>query len=344
MHGLPLRFEEPALLWALIVPAILLIFSIYQFSRRRRSIRQYREKRIVPFRERFRFAGKTAAYFLFTFALALVLTALAMPQLLLSSRSKEKIRIVVLQDASPSMYVEDVRPNRWQRSMEWLKVFVDVFSWDGSRLGVVLFSNYASPSINLVGDPNVPRFFLNYLRDTSPLPLKDNTSWDTNLEEGLYLGFKLFDKQEDMSRELGVLEQTPKAFVVISDGEILSGEYSREVDRAIEEHIPIYVIGVGTLLGGIIPGSDTLYGEPIKSSLDRHTLNEIARIAGGQYFELGKQPNAEIAVQIIDDVRKRVQYQVGRAEKTEKEYQDMYWWFLLASAVPLGLALFWLFK
>ena len=69
----------------------------------------------------------------------------------------------------------------------------------------------------------------------------------------------------------------------------------RSIDMAIDRHIPIFVVGVGTLAGGRMPPFLGPDGEPIRdpetplfSQLEREALQEIATTAGGQYFELDR--------------------------------------------------------
>ena len=51
---------------------------------------------------------------------ALCIVALARPQARVSSFRKASADVVILQDASASMYVTDVRPDRWRRSVQFL--------------------------------------------------------------------------------------------------------------------------------------------------------------------------------------------------------------------------------
>ena len=72
--------------------------------------------------------------------------------------------------------------------------------------------------------------------------------------------------------------------------------------------MPLYVIGVGTLAGGMLPiVKDDETGEegsPGRSRLDRASLQRIAAAGGGQYFELDRDPDGQIANRIIDAGRR----------------------------------------
>src|SRR5262249_46536728 len=109
-------------------------------------------------------------------------------------------------------------------------------------------------------------------------------------------------------------------------------------------NIPLFVIGVGTSVGGTIPepppriitGLDEeslRVTSPIHSSLDRASLGRIASAGGGQYLELGRDTDREIANRIIDAGRRRAG-SIGIQESA----QDLYWYCLLLAAgfVALG--------
>ena len=72
--------------------------------------------------------------------------------------------------------------------------------------------------------------------------------------------------------------------------------------------------------------------ERIHSSIDRDSLRRIASLGGGRYFELDTEPDVKIASRIIGDVRK-----LGRSPGGDKVYNDIYWPFLLASAIFFGI-------
>jgi hypothetical protein len=91
-------------------------------------------------------------------------------------------------------------------------------------------------------------------------------------------------------------------------------------------------VGVGTTAGGFIPEPAGRGGRlsRIHSVLDRDSLRDIARAGGGEYFELGREPDRDIAAQIISSVRRR-----APAAPREERREELYWRFLLAAAVIL---------
>ena len=328
----PVRFVEPLLLWLLAGPALLLPLWLWQLARRRRDVRRLRASRTAPVRERYRFAGGLSFWLAVTVAAALVIVALARPQALVSVTETAGIDFVVLQDGSTSMRVTDVAPDRWQRSVAWIRTFAEVLGWRQERVALALFAHRAAPQVRLTSDPNALFFFLDHLADESPFRLRDDTSWNTNIEDGLAWGVRMIEKDEELyGPRLGA-----RAFVVLSDGQSWSGEVARSLQLAQARNIRVYVVGVGTTGGGFIPQLPAgRYQEPeppIHSVLDRRSLRAIAQAGGGQYFELGAEPDHVVALRILSDVQRSSSGLVQRQES----FTELYWYFLLAAAVVLG--------
>ena len=328
----PVRFLEPLLLWLLAGPALLLPVWLWQLVRRRRDVRRLRASRTAPVRERHRFAGGLAFWLAVDLAVALVIVALARPQALVSVTETAGVDFVVLQDGSTSMRVTDVAPDRWQRSVAWIRTFAEVLGWRNERVALALFAHRAAPQVRLTSDPNALFFFLDHLADEPPFRLRDDTSWNTNIEDGLAWGVRMVEKDEELyGPRLGA-----RAFVVLSDGQSWSGEVARALQLAQAGNIRVYVIGVGTTGGGFIPQLPAgRYQEPeppIHSVLDRRSLRAIAQAGGGRYFELGAEPDHVVALRILSDVQRSARGVVQRQES----FRDLYWYFLLAAAVTLG--------
>ena len=342
------RFAQPLFLWFLTVPGVLALLWILRLVQRRQDVGRLQYSRIIPFPERFRFAGPLAFWGFLILAVAYATLALARPQTLTVSDA-DPVDLIILQDGSASMRVTDVHPDRWQRSMKFLRTLVETLPWKDDRMGLAVFANHALPQVRLVRDPNTVIFFIEHLKGGSPFALEENTSWDTNAFEGIRWGLKLVVKDEEYYGK----NTNPKAFILLSDGDQFSGETLPAIAEARQLRIPIHVVGVGTPSGGLIPlpkppeepskvnmryyaewerkraGIPT---ERIHSSIDRDSLRRIAALGGGRYFELDTESDVVIASKIINDVRK-----LGRSPGGQKVFSDIYWPFLLASALFLAL-------
>lgn len=329
--GGQIDFGSPQFLWLLVVPALFMLLWGWRFWRRLADLHRLRERRTVPIRERFALGGDLWLWFFLILSIASFAIALARPRGVTTVVSRAGVDIVVLQDGSASMHVTDVPGNRWQRSMEFLRLIGDSLSWTDDRMALTVFAHIATPQIRLTKDPNTVFFFLDHLHDRPPFRLEDDTTWDTNLEQGIAWGLRLLEKD----RELHGPSPNGKLFVMLSDGESWSGEVARSIERATREHVPLFVIGVGTLAGGELP--DTVIDgvkepSPGRSRLERASLQRIAAAGGGQYFELDRDPDREIANAIIDAGRR--QAPVTTEQGTTEE---LYWRFLAAALALAGL-------
>jgi hypothetical protein len=343
-------FGAPQFLWLLAAPAAFLVLWAWRFGRRAADLRRLRARRSTPVRERFSFGGDLWLWLFLILSLASLAIALAQPRGVTTIINRAGVDIVILQDGSASMHVTDVpsalaratagdlrRDNvspgaiatRWTRSMDFLRLLGDSLSWTDDRMALTVFAHIATPKIRLTNDPNTVFFFLDHLHDKPPFRLEDDTTWDTNLEQGIAWGLRLLDKD----RELHGPSINGKLFVMLSDGESWSGEVARAVERAVREHVPLYVIGVGTLGGGDLPeiaDEGEAPKSPGRSRLDRASLQRIAAAGGGQYFELDRDPDREIANAIIDAGRRQAPVTTERGTT-----EDLYWRFL---AGALGFA------
>jgi Ca-activated chloride channel family protein len=333
------RFAAPEYLWLLIAPGALLVGWVWQLSARRRDARRFRQHRRLPVRERFPIFGSLIFWLCLILASACVILALARPTASAALMRTAGIDLVILQDGSASMRTADVPGNRWQRSMRFLRVLGESLAWKDDRMAMALFAHIAAPQVRLTKDPNTFFFFLDHLAQESPFRLEDDTTWDTNIELGIAWGMRLIEKDTEIYGK----SPNAKAFVLITDGQSWSGEVARSLKLARTNDVPVWVVGVGTTVGAFIPEperrpNDTSPKEPpIRSSLDRASLSMIANAGGGEYLELDREGDREIANRIIDASRRR-----AGSRGLEVANEELYWRFLLAAAVFMGLGLLFL--
>jgi Ca-activated chloride channel family protein len=355
-----MRFAAPGYLPLLAAPAVLLLLWVWQFARRQRDLVRMRKHRRTPVRESIPRLGELPFWLFLILALAATIVALARPVAVISTLRTAGIDLVILQDGSASMHVKDVTGNRWQRSMRFLRTIGESLQWEDDRVALALFASIATPQVRLTRDPNTFFFFLDHLEDASPFRLQDDTTWDTNIERGIYWGLRLIDKDEEIAREsqkrrtgrpaasataaspgptitVGAARANARAFVLVSDGQAWSGEVAKSIAAAQNRGVPIFVVGVGTTAGGIIPDPTDPTRPLLSSSLDRSSLGVIANAGGGRYFELGREDDRDIANAIIDSARRRASS--GGVDET---LQELYWRALLVAAIFIGLGVLFL--
>jgi Ca-activated chloride channel family protein len=332
------RFADPVFLWLLIAPAGLLVTWFWQLARRRRDARRFRQHRRLPVRERFPVFGGLMFWFCLIFASAFLILGLARPTAAVSIVRTAGVDLVILEDGSASMRTQDVAGDRWQRSIRFLRTLGESLAWKDDRIAMALFAHIAAPQVRLTKDPNTFFFFLDHLNHESPFRMEDDTTWDTNIELGIAWGLRLIERDEELYGK----NPNAKAFVLVTDGQAWSGEVARSLKMAKDRQIPVYVVGVGTTAGGLIPepppkNPNQQPNPPVHSTLDRASLALIANAGGGDYQELDREGDREIANHIIDAARKRAGsrgLQVGA--------EELYWRCLAAAAILLAIGLLFL--
>ena len=286
-----LIFAGHAWLWAL--PALAIGgWLLWLWSRRlaRRRLARFVDTRLfaaalptVNWRgKNWRFAISVAVLLLLALTLARPLTGPRPDQ-----AESKGVDFVIALDASKSMWVEDVEPNRLaavkKELGEWFKTLA------GDRAGLVVFAGDAFVQAPVTFDYTA----LDYvLQQVGP---KSVSLGGTNIPRAIEVAEKLLVKHERGSRFL----------VIISDGENLEGDALAAVRKAYaEQNIRVFTVGVGTLAGGPVPGQDysivppskdgkplnkqymqSEYGFRVTSKLDDRALRAVAEAGGGRYCE-----------------------------------------------------------
>lgn len=301
-----------------------------------REIKRFKELRTIPKKETLGKFGSAPFYGFTIVAIVFLVIAFARPQIETTKTFAAKnvpVDLIIVKDGSASQLVRDVAPDRWQRSMRFTRVLASRLRWKGDRVAFVIFAEKVSPQVRLTTDVNVLLFALDHIDKAPPFSLSEEDIWTTNIAGGIRWAVKLVDKDKKLYGKSG----NPQGMVVISDGLAWDGDASRAIQDARDRHIPIYVVGVGTTRGGYIPDSGKYSPDhvPIESQadtgLDRTSLKRIAEAGGGQYFEIGKESDDNIADQIISSL-KRGGMRHATADM-EEHYEDIYWFFLLAAGI-----------
>ena len=323
-------FGEPVYLWLLVAPGVLLVLWVWQALNRRADIRRSIRAQVLPVRERYRPIGDLAFWLCVIVAASCCVLAIARPQARLFVASAAGVDFVILQDGSASMYVKDVAPDRWQRSMRFVRTFAETLSWKQDRAALALFAHFTAPQVRLTKDPRALFFFLDHLSEQSPFRLEDDPTWNTNIEEAVHWGLKLVQTNDEMFGKT----TNPRAFIVISDGQSWSGQVAMALASARGADVTVDVVGVGTTAGGYIPERAGLNAplSTFHAVLDRDSLRDIARAGGGEYYEIGHEPDRDVASRIISNLRRR-----APMNPREETREELYWRFLLAAAVVLCL-------
>ncbi len=319
-----------AAIWGLVPLALLFGFIGLALWRRSR-LRALAEVGPLPGLLDTRGAGRLALRAVLVIsAAALIVAGLMRPQL--GTRATELksmgIDIAVVLDASKSMKVADIVPNRLDAAK--LEVHRVLDNVHGGRMGLVPFAGLAFVQTPLTADFDVISTYLDDLR-VEDMP-RGGTALGRALIEALralvppeQLEGTLAEASGDAAAERDADEVTPvpeftgskfKAAVLFTDGEDHEGDPLAVAELAKKLGIRIFTVGVGTAQGRPVPiindeGATvgTMKGPdgktPLFSELNESLLRQVADVTGGSYFNLGPTGLGDGLIQAVNALEKQ---------------------------------------
>lgn len=319
------RFEHPTYLYAFaLLPLMVVVFWLF-WRWRKQAIDRFAERHLAPllmpeasrWKHRLKFG-------LLLLALAFLIVGAANPQWG-SKREKVKrksVDVLIALDISNSMYAEDIAPSRLERAKKFAENLVEKLK--GERIGLVYFAGSAYLQMPVTTDYAAAEIFL---RSASP---DLAASQGTAIGEAIGIARRTFQEGENKSH---------KALIIITDGEDHDGEAVAEAEKAREEGVIQFTVGVGTAEGSFIPmriGGREDYkrdesGQPVRSKLNEAMLADLAQKGGGTYMHISDGDAA---------VADALQTRINQMEKQELEvrafssYNSYFQYFVF-----IGLAL-----
>ena len=240
---------------------------------------------------------------------------------------RRSLDIVIGIDTSKSMLAEDVRPSRLDFAKREIERIVARLK--GDRVALLPFSGEAYLLCPLTMDYSAIKMFLGVI-DTQIIP-----TGGTDLAGAIDAARTAFADTE----------RSYRVMILLTDGEDLKGEARAAAARAKDDHIVIFVIGIGTKEGHLIPQVDSegnlayirdKSGQPVMSKMDPATLEAVARETGGLFVQGTYDESALDAIF----------YRLERMERQEKEgklitkYKARYQWFLISGMVLIAAGLY----
>lgn len=338
-----LNFAEPGSAWLLLPAALLVLWAAVQLAGWRKRLAKLGEGPVVR-RLLQGFDPGRAALRVTLWGLALLLLVGAATRPRYGMRETEVsnagIDIALVVDASKSMLVRDVVPNRLQGTS--LEITALMAKLAGGRVALVPFAGIPFVQCPLTSDHDVVR---TYLQDLRP---EDLPVGGTNIGRALTLATELLTgEREKAEAELrdNLMSQFKgskhRAIVLFSDGEDHEGAALDAARKAAEKGIRVYTVGVGSAFGDPVPilGPDGTAtgvmkdeaGNPIFSKLNMDLLDQIASATGGKAFRYGNQSVVPQLFEALDGLEK-AEYQAQYKMLGEDRYQ-----WLLGPAVLLLL-------
>jgi len=232
--------------------------------------------------------------------------------------------IIVALDTSRSMLAEDMKPNRLARAKHEIASLID--HMQGNRIGLLVFSGQAFVQCPLTLDYAAAKLLLNEIDENSvPTP---GTAIGSAIE-------KAIESFPEGNRESRVI-------ILITDGEDTISDPVEASEKAAQENILLYAIGIGDPMGVPIPlrneqGEITEYikdqnGNVVTSKLDTSTLQTICNNTGGAFYPV--RPDSFELDAIYDHIEQRRQQRLLES-RFITQYEERFQYFLLPALLLL---------
>jgi Ca-activated chloride channel family protein len=268
-----MRFGEPVYLYLIILIPLLIGFMIWAEKKRKALSAQFVDasllSRLVSPRAARQRRIKTR---LLIWGLVFLMIALAQPRwgFQWEDLKQRGVDIIVALDVSNSMRATDIKPSRLERAKHKVADLLRMLK--GDRVGLVAFAGTSFLHCPLTLDYQAAEMFLGAL-DTDLIPL-----------QGTALGHAI----ETSINAFSTVEKKSKAILLITDGEDHEGTILKALQRAQQEGVKIFVIGIGQEEGVPLPGPSGGFkrnrsGEIVLSKINEPLLEKIAVESGGTY-------------------------------------------------------------
>lgn len=325
-------------IWRYLAAASVVMLAVVytlDFTRRRRALEQIghsgacaRDSTIAPQLERMMSSlseeRRIAKAVLLVAGISLVIAALSRPQTLGKKEwQKRGIDIAIVMDYSKSMMARDVAPSRVERMEREVIALMNHPDLATDRISVIAFAG-AATHFPLTHDHQAAQLLFEGL---TPLEMPPGSDIGEAMRRArCIVRPDTLDDPECHSGERGrggaplrPTERAPvelptdrtdferaRAIVIFTDGEDTEGTATAEIERALQLEIEVYIVGVGTPSGELIPEFAESSSGPLTkrevtgwkkskdgksfifTRLEEGALKELAQLAGGDdhYYRL----------------------------------------------------------
>ncbi len=306
------RFEDPKYLYLLAVVAVLALINYVTYRNRKKRLKRFGDPELVsqlmPLVSKWR---PTVKFWILEAALVLLIIMLARPQFgkTISQKQKAGIEAIVAIDVSNSMRAVDKAVDgnlsRMDRAKMIITKLIDQFTND--RVGLVIFAGDAFIQLPITSDFVSAKMFLSSI---DPSMIR---------EQGTYIAAAIRTASLGFTQR----EHVGKAIVLITDGEDHEGEALEAAKEAHEEGRTVYVLGIGSPKGSLVPNVDSNgdtngymidnTGQEVMSKLNEQMCQDVAQAGGGVYIHVENNATA----------LKQLQEALDKLEKAESTlYSD----------------------
>jgi Ca-activated chloride channel family protein len=325
------RFADPEYLYGLYFLPVFIFAFWYLMRNKHKLLNKFADKKLQPvLLPTYSKAKEISRFGTIILAIVFLLFAAADPQIgtKIENVKETGIDIYILLDVSLSMQAQDIKPSRLEKAKLEISNLIQKLS--GDRIGLIVFAGEPFVQFPLTSDYSAANLFLS-AADASTVP-----DQGTAIAAAIDLATKSFDYSS----------KTERVVVIFTDGEDHEGNLQSAIDKAKENNITMYTIGLGSPDGVPIPvynsqGRPAGYktdvdGNVVLTKLDEAALKDIATGSGGQYLR-GANDRDELDI-IYKNLSKIKKTEFGERKVTD--YEDRFYYFLAPGIILLLIEFF----
>ncbi len=305
---------------------VVFTFFVYQYLQRtkvRSALGLYNFNGISSFDS----AKRIAKHVLHLIGLLFLCIALLQPKW---NKKEETVKqhgrdLFIALDISRSMLAQDCVPDRLMFAKQKIKKLIKLLSCE--RIGLLLFSGTAFVQCPLTQDYAAFEMFLDQV------DVETISSGTTAIDKAIMQTIQAFGDEKRKNRLL----------VLCTDGEDFSQRLGAVQQKAQQQNMKIFALGIGSPQGAPIPLYDQL-GQPaghqkdkngkiVITRLDEQRLHSLVSAIGGKYVR-GCKDDLDVQT-IVNEIERYEKEELSERSETSLEHQ--YPWFLIVSFVCYGL-------
>lgn len=317
---------EYLLLLVLLIPAVILFVLNRRWKKKTKK--KIGDEQLVNLLTANHSAKKFSTKFYLILA-AMAFTALGAANLRSAGKAEDVNRkgrdIVIAMDVSKSMLADDIKPNRLEKSKQFVSKLLEQLPDD--RIALIWFAGKAYLPMPLTADQGAANLFV---QSAAP---------DAVPTQGTVIGEALRLAAESFPQ----LDKRYKVVLLITDGEDHDESALTMAKQLKDRGILLIAIGLGTVEGSPItePGT-TEYkkdkdGQTVVTKLNETLLKQMAVVNGGLY---GNMQNTEALLKEVTAVIDQLEKKGTDGEVSNTNYNNYFIWFLALALLLLMIETF----
>jgi Ca-activated chloride channel family protein len=265
-----------------------------------------------------------AKFSLLMLSLALLIIALARPQFATETKvnANESSEIIIALDISNSMLAKSQNSDFTRLKLAKNAISNLIGNLQNEKVGLVVFAGQAVMQIPITNDYSAFKLILNSI---NPSYL---TAQGTAIADAISISCDAFTPEKNNQRTI----------IIISDGEDHEGDIEKAIQKAKQNGIKIYTVGIGSPRGNSI----IVNGEPLRdkqgniviSKLNETVLRQIAKETDGQYINFSNNSKA------LKEIYDKMNNADADGKTKVAKYDEKYHYFVLPALLLIILEFF----